>query len=70
MDPVWPEHDNAVIDSLNAHKAKRDELARIMSILEADFKEKNILPPRKTSSYDTRRVLTDLWQKGMNCYVN
>lgn len=31
------------------HQAKRDELARIMSILEADFEEKNLLPPRKAS---------------------
>jgi len=30
-------------------QAKQDELARIMDILEADFEEKNLLPPREAS---------------------
>lgn len=31
------------------HQAKHDELTRIMDILEADFEEKNLLPPREAS---------------------
>jgi len=30
------------------HQAKHDELARMMGILEADFEEKNLFPPRET----------------------
>jgi len=30
-------------------QAKHDELSRIMDILEADFEEKNLLPPREAS---------------------
>ena len=32
---------------LHTATAKRDEIARLMDILERDFEEKNFLPPRE-----------------------
>ena len=41
---------------LKAKAAKREELTRLMGILEADFNEKNLLPPRKPVSTSQCRL--------------
>lgn len=46
--PGWSliEEQSTIVYLLPA-TAKRDEIARLMGILELDFEEKNVLPPRE-----------------------
>lgn len=41
------EFSDSSCESLMASTAKRDEIARLMKILELDFEQKNFLPPRE-----------------------
>ena len=43
--------DNSGYLLMSVSTAKRDEIARLMKILELDFEQKNFLPPREICPY-------------------